>query len=155
VLSNAKHDRRKLEELLRGAAAVTPKLVSEVITQACPLLNASNFFQSAIGVRRLIEAQAWTDVALTLIGLEMPQWKLRRLVYDEGEWFCSLSRHWQVPDWLDDAVEAHHEVLPIAILMAFIEAHQMRSAERSLHMVPQVRSESLDSGYPVCCDDFA
>ena len=35
---------------------------------------------------------AWTDAALALIDLELPQWQFRRIAYDEGEWSCALSR---------------------------------------------------------------
>jgi hypothetical protein len=159
MLSEAKHDHQlgKLEKLLRSVASVTPKLVSEVIAQACPRLGASHSLQSGNEVCRLIEAEAWMDLTLALIAFELPQWKLRRLVYDDGEWLCSLSRHWQVPDWLDDAVEARHEVLPIAVLIAFIEARRntMNSVERNPPRVPQVQLGALELSYPVYCDDFA
>jgi hypothetical protein len=157
-LSDAKHDSQlvRLEDQLQGVAAVTPKLVSEVIARACPRLSASRCSESVTEIYRLIEAKAWTDLTLTLIALELPQWKLRRLVYEDGDWFCSLSKHWQVPDWLDDAVEAHHEVMPIAILITFIEAQRntMNLAGTNPPIVPQVQSGALDLSYPVYCDDF-
>jgi hypothetical protein len=45
----------------------------------------------AARIDQLIKAGAWSDAALTLIELELPAWKVRRLVYEDGEWFCSLS----------------------------------------------------------------
>ena len=54
----------------------------------------------------------------------MPGWKLRRLVYEDGEWICSLSRNRQLPDWLDDAADARHETLALAILAAIVEAQR-------------------------------
>jgi hypothetical protein len=35
-----------------------------------------------ITLDRLIEAGAWADAAITLVGFELPNWRLRRLVYD-------------------------------------------------------------------------
>jgi hypothetical protein len=54
-------------------------------------------------IHRLVEDKAWTEAALALIEIELPQWKLRRLTCDDGEWFCSLMRHPDLPVELDDA----------------------------------------------------
>jgi len=32
----------------------------------------------------LIGSEAWTDSALALIDLELPQWQVRRIAYDEA-----------------------------------------------------------------------
>jgi hypothetical protein len=102
----------------------------------------------------LIEAGAWTDATIALIELELPAWKLRRLVYEDGEWLCSLSRQPNLPVALDDTADASHEVLPLAILSAFVEARRRANAmrETSLRIVPQVRRTS---GYAICCDNFS
>jgi len=91
--------------------------------------------------------------ALALIELELPAWKLRRLVYEDGEWLCSLSSHPNLSVALDDTVDARHEVLPLAILSAFVEARRRASAmrETSLQTVPPVRQSS---GYAICCGNF-
>ena len=101
----------------------------------------------------MIEAGAWDDAALALIELELPAWKLRRLVYEDGEWFCALSRQPNLPVALDDTVHASHEVLSLAILSAFVEARRRASAmrETSLQTVPPVRQSS---GYAICCDNL-
>src|SRR6476659_10952614 len=83
---------------------------------------------TAARIDQLIEARAWDDAALALIELELPAWKLRRLVYEDGEWLCSLSSHPNLSVALDDTVDARHEVLPLAILSAFIEARRRASA---------------------------
>ena len=62
-------------------------------------------------------ARAWNDAALALVELELPAWKLRRLVHENGKWHCSLSRHPNLPVALDDTATASHEVLPLAILI--------------------------------------
>jgi len=69
-------------------------------------------------IERLIGSEAWTDSALALIDLELPQWQVRRIAYDEGEWHCALSRQRELPEWLDQSVEAHHADLALAILSA-------------------------------------
>ena len=36
-------------------------------------------------IERFIGSRAWTGAALTLIDLELPQWKVRRIAYDGGQ----------------------------------------------------------------------
>ena len=110
MLFDPKHEDRfeRLTDELRRALAVTPDLVSNVIVDACTRLPAVN----ATRVDQLIEVGAWTDAALALIELELPAWKLRRLIYEEGAWFCSLSRGLNLPVELDDTADGSHEVLP-------------------------------------------
>jgi hypothetical protein len=45
---------------------------------------------------RLIEAGAFV-VTFALQELEIPQWKLRRIVYDDPQWHCSSSKHSALP----------------------------------------------------------
>jgi hypothetical protein len=105
-------------------------------------------------IDQLIKAGAWSDAALALIELELPAWKLRRLIYEDGEWFCSLSKQPNLPVALDDTADARHEVFPLAILSAFVEARRTNSAARepSSPTVPQVQPTS---GIVICCDNFA
>ena len=86
-------------------------------------------------IERLIQSQAWTDAALALIDLELPQWQVRRLAYDDGEWYCALSRQRELPDWLDQSIETRHADLALAILSAFVEAQRV-SAPSSRTSVP-------------------
>src|SRR5208283_1867676 len=103
---------------------------------------------------QLIEAGAWSDAVLALIELELPGWKLRRLVYEDAEWLCSLSEKPNLPMAFDDTADATNEELPLAILSAFVEARRRAAAtpETSSPTVPQVRPTS---GYAICCDNFA
>jgi hypothetical protein len=102
-------------------------------------------------VDQLVKAGAWTEAALALIELELPDWKVRRLAYEDGEWRCSLSRHPNLPLALDDSVSASHEILPLAILQAFVEARQSIGACGATSPVPQIRSAGE---IPICCDNF-
>ena len=85
----------------------------------------------------MIQLRAWTDAALALIDLELPLWQVRRIAYDEGEWHCALSRERELPDWLDQSIEARHTDLALAILSAFVEAQRI-SAPSSQTSVPVV-----------------
>jgi hypothetical protein len=140
----------RLKDQLRLASALTPDLMSNVIVDACTRLPAVK----AARIDQLIEAGAWDEAALALIELELPAWKLCRLVYEDGEWLCSLSRQPTLPVALDDTADASHEVLPLAILSAFVEARRRTSAmrETSLPTVPQVWRTP---GYAICCDNFS
>jgi hypothetical protein len=155
MLFRPNHQERlgRLEEQLRRAQTVTPKLMSDVIAQACARLTAHGHAAKA-KLDRLIGAGAWTDAALALAEIELPQWKLRRLIYDDGEWHCALSKQPALPAGLDETAEASHQALPLAILIALVEALRQGSASVELpsRTVPPVRPAQ---GYAVCCDNFA
>lgn len=107
-----------LDERVRCAEAVSQGLIADVLA-AGQLPSWQPTRSKRLG--QLVRAGAWTDVALELIELELPQWKLRRLAYEDGEWCCALSRQRELPDWLDQAVEGRHADLVLAILSALIE----------------------------------
>jgi hypothetical protein len=155
MLFNANHERSigALREHLRRAPAITPELVSDVIAEARERFQSCHPAAKA-SVEQLILSGAWVDAIFALLELELPQWKLRRLAYDDGEWYCSLSRQRGLPAELDEMAEAVHENLPLAILSALVEArHASRTAgDARPRSVPQVRSAQ---GHPVCCDNFA
>ena len=127
---------------LRDAPGVTAGLLSEVIGKP------SRF---PMRIARLIEAGAWTDAALALLET-LPQWQLRRLALDDGEWHCALSRQRELPDWLDDAIETHHADMALAILRAFTEARR-EPAPPKPGSVPAVSRPVLYE--PVGCENFA
>lgn len=144
----------RLSDQLRLAQTLTRDVVSNVIADGrvrLPLLNRAG---KAPRIDQLIEAGAWSDTALALIELELPAWQLRRLVYEDGEWFCSLSRHPNLSAEIDDTADARHEVLPVALLSAFVEAlrHTAAMLRTSEPAVPQVRAPTR---YAECCDNFA
>ncbi len=147
----------ELQVRLGRAQVVTPGLMAEIVAGTCARLAMPGGAARAAKIDRLIELEAWTAAALALVELELPQWRLRRLVCEEGVWLCSLSKQWNLPAWLSDSAEARHESLPLAILSALLEAR--RSAEPSAG--PAVRSVpqcAIESGSPVeimCCDNFA
>src|ERR1700710_880818 len=103
---------------LRDASAATAALLSEVIGEACRRFPSAGQAAKTARIERLIETGAWTDAALALIDLELPQWQVRRIAYDEGEWYCALSRERELPEWLDCSIEGPQSDLEVGILSA-------------------------------------
>ncbi len=147
------HDMADVREHLRHARTIAPELVAYVIDRACRRFQAQH--PAAKGhVASLIKSGAFADATLALLELELPQWKLRRLIFEDGEWYCALSRGLGIPVELDDMAEATHECLPLAILSAFVEAQRrsLNTGEVRPKSVPQVRASQ---GRALCCDNFA
>ena len=154
MLFSESHEAAALCNRLRDAHAVTPELIAEVIDLACRRFPSQGQTVKTARIEQLIDAQAWTDIALALIDLELPLWQIRRLVYDSGEWYCALSRERELPDWLDQAIEGRHADLTVALLCAFVEA-QAASASQSQPSVPTVARKLKPLYEAVRCDNFA
>src|SRR5690349_10764367 len=86
----------QIGERVRGANAASPNLFALVLDKACPRLTLCKptVMQH---LHRLLETDAYADAPLTVIEFELPTWKLRRLIFDAGEWHCLLSRKPWVP----------------------------------------------------------
>jgi hypothetical protein len=144
----------ELGDRLRDAYAVTAEFLSDIIGQTCRRFPTAGQSGKAACIQRLIESGAWTDAALALIDLELPQWQLRRITYDEGKWHCALSRQRELPDWLDQAVETRHADLALALLSAFVEAERV-SASAGRSSVPFIPRKTDAFYEPVLSDNFA
>ncbi len=145
----------KLNEHLAGKVDIQRgfALIAEAIANDSARQRALSKADKIAGFLRLMEAGAWTEAALALIGIEQPAWKLRRLAYEDGEWYCSLSKRPNLPAELDETTDAHHEILPLAILRACSEA-QSRTATVGLKesaRVPQVKPAVANA---ICFDNF-
>ena len=143
----------ELGDRLRDACAVTAEFMTDIINHACRRFPSVGQSGKTAQVDRLIQSGAWTDAALALLDLELPQWQVRRLVYDEGEWHCALSRERELPDWLDQSIETHHADLALAILTGFVEA-QRATAPESRTSVPAVRRDASTLYEPMLSDNF-
>jgi hypothetical protein len=152
-LSREHHDVVNISDRLRAAHAVTAELISDVIGEACRRFPSVGQSEKTARIERLILAEAWTDAALALIDLELPLWQVRRIAYDEGEWYCALSRERELPDWLDRSIEARHTDLALAILSVFVEAQRI-TAPASRPSVPTVSRDTNPLYEPICCDNF-
>jgi hypothetical protein len=144
----------ELVDRLHDAHAVTAGLLRDVIRGLCSRFLSVGRAENSARIERLMKSGAWTDVALALIELELPMWQVRRIVYDAGEWHCALSRQRELPDWLDQSIEACHADLSLAILMAFTEVQRV-SAPPVRTSVPNVPCLANAPCIPVCCDNFA
>jgi hypothetical protein len=143
----------KLQDEISRTRTVTSELMFEVITHGCLRFHAQHPSHKA-KVARLIESGAFNDAILALQELELPQWKLRRVAYDDGEWHCSFSRQLGVPAELDEMAEATHEILSVAMLCAFLEARHLSQTENGARRgtVPLVQPMQ---NHVICCDNFA
>jgi hypothetical protein len=143
----------RLGDEMRGAPAPASDLFATIIACACTRITVLAKAGKVTRISQLVEIDAWTEAALALIEIELPSWKLRRIVYEDGEWLCSLTRQPHLPLTLDDSVEVVHEVLALAILQAFLQARRANAiVEEAVSAVPQIRQTG---GPTVCCDNFA
>jgi hypothetical protein len=128
-----------LGDQLRNAGCVTAEFLSDIVHATGRRLPSASQYAMTARIERLIDSQAWTDATLALIDLELPQWQVRRLAYDDGEWYCALSRQRELPDWLDQSIETRHADLALAILSAFVEAQRIAStpSRTSVPAAPQ------------------
>jgi hypothetical protein len=146
-----------LQDQLRRAHDVTPDLMSKVVAGAGTRFTMPSCAGKAARIDRLIASEAWTEAALALVELELPQWRLHRLVYEENTWGCSLSQQWDPRVWLSDCADTRHQSLPLAILGALIEALQRSEPlfMPTASSVPQCGAKSSPPFETMCCDNFA
>jgi hypothetical protein len=143
----------RLADQLRLSSTLTPELMANVIAETCIWLPALSRALRADRIDRPVEVGAWTDAALALIELELPAWRLRRLLNEDGEWSCSLSSQPNLPAALDDTADARHAALPLAILSAFVEAR--RGTSPACGNSSQRRHVQPSLCFAVCCENFA
>lgn len=142
----------RLGEELYAAPMPRSDLFAKIIASVCTRVAVLSKAGKATRIGQLVEIGAWTEAALALIELELPAWKLRRIVYENGEWLRSLTRQPNMPLALDDAAEATHEVLPLAILKAFIDARRRNAVPPDYpSSAPRFRPTAEQI---VCCDNF-
>jgi hypothetical protein len=141
----------RLEDDVRFAAKPSARLFAKIISDLGTRVPALDRAGRSARIGPLLEMQAW-EAALALVQCELPAWHVRRLVHDGADWMCSLSRQPWLPVGLDDGVDATHESLPLAILMAFLEARRrtaiLRQASTTIPSVAPVAEGA------VCCDNF-
>jgi hypothetical protein len=144
----------RLTDRIRNASAPDARLFSDVVANACQRALLLVRAGKAAQLKQFIEVGAWTEAALALVELDLPQWKPRRIVLDDGQWHCRLSAQPRLPDGFDDVVETSHDVLALAILSALVEARRHLATEKPAD-VP-VAKKVLDSDpIRICCDNFS
>jgi hypothetical protein len=143
----------RLAEELRMSSALTSELFNDLVANGCPRMAVLSRGGKGERLKRLIASGAWLDAAHALIDIELPGWQLRRCEYDDGEWMCSLSFERRLPIELDDTADAHHEVLPLAILAAFVEARR-RVGDRCEPSVLDVKRGRGPAECAISCDNY-
>ncbi len=154
---NERDDTERLDRLvdeLRHAPALTSDLISRIVADACTRATSMARTGRAARLDRLVRAEAWIDAGLSLIELELPTWCPCRLLYDGGEWVCSLSRHPEIPFEFDDTADGRHASLAAAILLSLVEAKRhLTTIDRvSATSVPQIAPAPAACNF--CCDNF-
>jgi hypothetical protein len=120
------HDLRVLLSRIDGAPEPTRDLVAETLHHACPRLQGS--LDLSDFVVRLIEAEAWVELGLWLIGWELPDWDVHQLCRGDHAWNCSICVRGLARNWVDDVADFQHTSLSLAIFGALVEA-QLRKVE--------------------------
>jgi hypothetical protein len=145
----------RLAQRIHLAAAPDRHLLREIITSGGLRFHA---LKTATGARRLenlLEAGAWTETAIALVALELPAWSMRRLVKDDGMWFCALTRSPALPAEFDEMIETSHESMPLAILAALIEARRATDAARASRSLPTPPADPQSDVHRINCDNFS
>jgi hypothetical protein len=78
------HRLDKLRALVRRSPAITPELLTEVMLEACIRFAAYGNATKAL-FNQLVAHGAWADAVLLLLQFELSQWKVKRILYDDGE----------------------------------------------------------------------
>ena len=123
---NQEQDLRVLLSRIDGAPEPTRDLVAEILQRACPRLTFG--ITPSDLVVRLIEAEAWVELGLWLIGWELPDWSVHQLCRGDHSWNCSIGIRGLARNWVDDVADFQHDSLPLAILGALVAA-QLRKVE--------------------------
>ena len=141
------HDIEFADPTEATAAAITDILRGSTCSSA--LLAAGG---GAARIDQFNRSGARIDAALALIALELPQWQLRRIAYDGGEWHCALSRTPELADWLDQSAEGRHADLALALLDAAAEAQRIAASSPRPSSLPRFSDTAC---IPLCCDNFS
>jgi hypothetical protein len=142
------HDFNEFADRSDATASVIADILGGVNHSATPRRHADGAAQ----IERLMRSGARIDAALALIALELPQWQLRRIAYDGGEWHCALSRTRELADWLDQSAEGRHADLALALLNALVEAQHIAPSSRQPSVLPPLTDAMCT---PLCCDNFS
>ena len=145
----------RLAHRIHCASGASKELMLSLVEEKRPGSPAN---AQAVALQRLLNDGAWTDAALLLVETELPEWKLRQLALDEGRWHCSLSRQVNLPVALDETAEGTHEVLPLAIADAFVEARALTGALSDAYLTKEISlPKAGPDGQDCCvisCDNF-
>ena len=104
------HDLGQLDDRLRDADAVTRELISEVVGQTCRRFPSMGQTEKTARIERLIGSEAWTDAALALIDLELPQWQVRRIAMTKAN---GIARSRASASFRNGSINRSKPIMPI------------------------------------------
>lgn len=110
-----------LKDAIGASDDVSAALMHTVLDLVAPRCATPDRAARITRINALIEAEAWSDAALAIAALDRAH-AVRRIVRDDGEWYCTIGSQWPVPDWLDHNTWYSHPVLPLAIMGAVVDA---------------------------------
>src|SRR5690348_16868916 len=116
----SRHKLLTLSHRIKQSEKVTPQLMRELIEAVFGRVTEDTSGQAS-AVWRMARAEAYVDAALALIDTALPDWSVRRICYEDGEWWCAMNPR-QPVYWEDDEVDEAHPVMALAILKAFVTA---------------------------------
>jgi hypothetical protein len=131
VLSLTTHRLSHLKRQIDAAGEVTPALILEILKAAYPSAGRGPSAAHAQAIHSFIRNGAWTDAALALIAVALPQWRLRRIGNEGRQWWCALERGHPMT-WAGPEVDESHENMTLALLKAFITALSRELEERTV-----------------------
>jgi len=91
-----------LQTHARRSRSITAELFIKVIAEA----STTHGNATKAVFNQLVAYGAWTDAVLLLLKLELPQWRLRRILYEDAEGNCFFSKHPEFPLGFDESAEA-------------------------------------------------
>ena len=142
----------RLLDRLETVDEMSSELWNDIVASACVRSTLIPGRGGLAQLNRFVADGAWVDAAFALIDAELAGWKLRRIVYDSGEWHCALSRERYLPEWLDDAIEASHRDLALALVKAALEA--MCEPTSSARVPATVTCIPVEDHHYLSCDNF-
>jgi len=144
---------QRLLTRIGAASVVDAHMFADVIANACPRAFVLLEARKATRLKQLIDSGAWVDAAMALLEAELPQWKVRRIACDDGDWHCRLSAQPWLPEGFDDVVESFHGVLALAILAAVVQAQQPGATAWRIDE-PSADTVAISEPIRICCDNF-
>jgi len=87
-----------LDSALQSAHEPNLDLLAKIISGVCTRISHLSKSETLDRLGHLAKIGAWTDAAFALIALELPLCRVRRLVYENGEW-RARSRTSQIYRW--------------------------------------------------------
>jgi hypothetical protein len=151
LLLELDHDR--LVRRISSAEGATSPLLSDVVNFVCSRLwTRPKFRQDQI--LAWLKTGASFDLLRALIEVELPGWRLARLQYDGGQWYCTICRGTAQLEWAAADVTCGHVDPVLAMLRALLEVLAMDGVEDEADEGVLRRQQNPDMNY-VLCDNFS